>query len=299
MVNTIALLSGRQCLPLGFDAGDTNLYRYVANRLTRTVDPLGLEGKDRADTAELLKLAAQDPTLKKLLDKLSEKQKKDLYERLANPGLEKGPIATLIFLNPVLAKKEFNKEWMLIGPSDAENPLNLGKEQRVVSYNCAGQVLLRYGKTSITLDGQHEGIITLGAGAWPDGLKEVEDFRNFENLLKKYWDPFFVKLGDKGFHRLDWKPDFTSVEKVKESKLPEFKKGKNYIVLMADLVPAKGPIAKVQFLHVFTNLDPNHDWWVGKLGAGGTIAHRSPNLLQGSRQQGGQGYIVAIWEQND
>lgn len=109
-----------------------------------------------------------------------------------------------------------------------------------------------------------------------------------------------MKLGDKGFHRLNWTPDFTSVDTVKNSKLPDFKKGKNYIILMADLLPDKGNITKVRFLHVFTNLDPQLEWWVSKLATGATIAHRSPQLLQGSPQKGqGQGYIVAIWEQND
>jgi hypothetical protein len=287
-------------MPLGFDGADANLYRYVSNNPTRTGDPLGLDEKDKtADPALLLKLAAQDPTLKQLLDKLTDAQKKELYDTLANPGLDKGPVLNSILMNTILRTKEYGKEWLLVGPSDAENPLNVGKEKRVMSYNCAGRVLMRFGKTILEFDGQKYEIITLGSGAWPDGLKEYDEFERYNDLLKNVWDPFFVKVGDKGFHRLDWKPDLSSVQAVKDSKLPEFKKGKNYIILMADLLPAKGKITQVQFLHVFTNLDSNLDWWVSKLGAGGTIAHRSPTLLQGSRQEGGQGYIVAIWEQND
>src|SRR4051812_44738897 len=52
--------------PLGFDAGDANLYRYVRNNPARNGDPLGLDEKDkRANPEDLLKLAAQDPTLKR------------------------------------------------------------------------------------------------------------------------------------------------------------------------------------------------------------------------------------------
>ena len=68
---------------------------------------------------------------------------------------------------------------------------------------------------------------------------------------------------------------------------------------MADLLVKKDEIIGIRFLHVFTNLDPDHQWWVSKLGAAGTIANESPRLLEGPQREGGQGYIVAIWEQND
>ena len=284
---------------LGFDGGDANLYRYAKNNPSRFTDPLGLEEKKSADPALLLKLAAMDPTLKQVLDKLTDKQKKELYDRLANPNLDRGPVYNLILGNTVLARKEFGKDWVLIGPSDPDNPLNAGKDRREISYNCAGQVVLKYGQAKLKFDGEEYAVLTLGSGAWPDGLKEFEEFAKFDDLLKKVWDPFFAKVGDKSFRRLDWKPDFSSLDKVKETKLPDFKKGKNYIILMADLLPEKGKITQVRFLHVFTNLDTDLEWWVSKLGAGGTIAHRSPRLLEGPQQRGGQGFIVAIWEQAD
>ena len=108
--------------------------------------------------------------------------------------------------------------------------------------------------------------------------------------------PIRFQARGKGFHRLAWKPDFSSLESVKNSKLPEFKKGKNYIIVMADVSPLKGPIDQIQFSHIFTNFNDKQDWWISKIGTAGTILHKSPRLLEGTNEQGGYGYIVAIWE---
>ena len=46
---------------------------------------------------------------------------------------------------------------------------------------------VKYGQAELKIDGEEYAVLTLGSGAWPDGLKEFEEFAKFDDLLKKVW----------------------------------------------------------------------------------------------------------------
>jgi RHS repeat-associated protein len=84
--------------PLGFDAGDSNLYRYVANAFVQQVDPNGLEGKESGPPAQMFDRQFFD-------DERSGKGSKNRGPLLVLPEEKfKGP-----YVNPYLTKE-------LVGP---------------------------------------------------------------------------------------------------------------------------------------------------------------------------------------
>jgi hypothetical protein len=268
-------------------------------RLRRGHSNDGASSKKKKDAfvAKLLKLAAKDPALKEMLAKLSDAQKKQLYGILADPN-SKHVEDLADFALPVLGKKKFGKDWMIIGPSDQLNPLNAGKfANRPMTYNCAGLVLLWYGKKELKIGENNRQVIKLAQSCWPDGVgSNYVDFKMYNQILKNDWDPFFKTLGKTRFKRMKWSPDFANIDKVNKTKLPKFKPNKNYIILMGHLNEKNGKIIQVQFSHVFTNYDSEHKWWISKLAQHDTVLCNSPTAFVGTKDDEDYGSILAIWE---
>jgi hypothetical protein len=276
--------------PFGFAAGDMNVRRYVGNGATNGVDPTGLEDP-KISGDDLRKLVDKDPATSKSYEKLNKEQKDKIIASLMDA---KGKNAEFVQKSlSVFNSDEFGKSWLLIGPTDASHPANQGTK-RTVGYNCASHVLQRFGATSVKIDGETEDLSSVGV-YWPDGIDNVTGV-SFDDLPKllEVWDAFLNAPFDKGrFVRMDWKPDLKTFEGAKSSKLPEFNKDKNYVILMAQW--RKGGVI---FSHVFTNTE-KHEWWVSKAGNGPTILHKSPTafVTKNEKDTSNYGVILAIWEE--
>lgn len=276
--------------PFGFAAGDVNLRRYVGNNASNGVDPSGLEDPKLTDD-ELRKRITPDPASKKSFDKLGKDQQEKMLKALLDP---KGENAEFIRNTlGVLKAADFGKSWMLIGPADAHHPANIDLEKRVVSYNCASNVLQRFGATTVKIDGKDTDLFQVG-NLWPAEFVNTTVAADDVPEKLKVWDEFLNSPFEKGrFKRVEWKPDLKSFDDAKASKLPELDKDKNYVILMAHV--GRGAVL---FSHVFTNAE-KHEWWVSKAGVGPTVLHKSPTALVGetAKRDGNYGVIVAIWEE--
>ena len=281
---------------------DENLYRYCADDPTDVIDPTGLD--DSPTGTNLATLAAQDPQLKTL----TIQQRENLVAQMLDTNSQAYKFAAMsvdTLPAPINENGSYKKHWWLIGPGDQQYPGNVPAGNYKVTYNCLGQVLEFYGEKQFN----GKDIVSNGTSTWP--ANQTSAVADLDKTLATDWDPLFNKLGQKlghkGFKRMAWKPDFSTLKKASASPLPAFARDRNYIILMAQFsvkppYNENKPVDQLYFQHVFTNFNQAHSWWISKVGNGGTMLMDSPTALAGQQHYEGVGYmgfgyIVGIWEE--
>lgn len=279
--------------PIGFEAGDANVRRYVGNSPTTATDPSGLQEAQapkvgKISASNLPELMQHDPVLRTL----SDAQRRDLINKLQDPDSIEFKFAASLVLNASkITKDEYQKTWWLLGPGDRNFPGN--EDEYKTTYNCLGHVLMWYGKK--TYDGKD--ILSNGRATWP-AIPEIFGADQLDRYLQKF-DQIFNSLGP-GFTRMAWKPDLSSLKAAANPKLPTFQNGKNYIVILGSLYNRGGddkPVEAIYLKHTFTNFDRDNKWWISKGANGGTFLHGVDGLTGDDEIRTGYGFILAIYEQ--